>query len=409
VFYGPAAFEADTPGKWNVRIVADPATNSLVISAAEGEWEGIRALLAKLDSEEYDSSLQLRVLPLRYADAGSVARAINDAFQGTIERNNRNDGRNNARPSGNDNDRRDIQMPTVLVEAEEWVRASAEPMTNSVVVSASRQNIRKIEQIVTQLDVADFASLPAPRLIPVLGADPVQLAESLRRLYEQQNEGRARSGRGLRIVGDKDSNTVIVRADDEEFAQINALATALQQQMSQQGLGVHVLHLDAAPATRVASAIREAFGKRAEQAGQALTIDVDAAGNNLIIACTGGLLDEISATVTQLDALTPAAGQSIFIIELENISPDAATEVIQSIGLDRKQSDDSVARIVTEPITVSRLQGRNALIIVANPADRETLIGLMKSIDAEPELAKSMVRVIPLREASATAVTQILA
>ncbi|MEM7227865.1 MAG: secretin N-terminal domain-containing protein [Planctomycetota bacterium] len=408
VFYGPMAIEADTPGKLNVRIVADPATNSLVISAAEAEWAGIRSLLEKLDSEEYDSSLQLRVLPLRYADASSVARAINEAFQGTIERGNRNEPRNQNRSREND-DRRDRDERTVLVEAEEWVRASAEPLTNAVVVSASRQNIRKIEQIVSQLDVADFASLPAPRLIPVIGADPVQLADSLRRLYAQtSNDARARSGRGLRIVGDKDSNTIIVRADDEEFAQINALATALQNQMSTQGLGVHVIHLAAAPASRVATAIRQAFSERAAQAGQPLSIDVDAAGNNLIVACSGGLLAEIQATVAQLDALTPAAGQSIFIIELEHVSPDAATNVIQSIGLDRPQPDDSVSRLVAEPIRVTAMQGRNALIIVANPADQDTVIGLLKTIDAEPALAESLVRVVPLRKAEAGAVVDTL-
>jgi type II secretory pathway component GspD/PulD (secretin) len=100
VFYGPYAIEADTPGKRNARIVADPATNSLVISADENEWASITALLAELDSEQYDSSLQLKVLPLRYADARSVARAINEAFEGQIERGRRND--DSQRNRGND-------------------------------------------------------------------------------------------------------------------------------------------------------------------------------------------------------------------------------------------------------------------------------------------------------------------
>jgi len=406
VFYGPMAIEADTPGKWNVRIVADPATNSLVISAAENEWPGIRALLAQLDSEEYDSSLQLQVLPLRYADATSVARAINDAFRGSIERNN-DAVRGNDRRDDDEDNRRDRQMPTVLVEAEEWVRASAEPMTNSVVVSAGRQNIRKIERIVAQLDVADFARLPAPRLIPVRTSDPEQLAASLRELYERTAR-RDRSERGLRIVGDKASNTIIVRAEEDEFIQINALADALQQQTDEQGLGVHVIHLEDAPAGRVAAAIRQAYSQQAEQAGQSLSIDVDAAGNNLIIACSRGVLENIRATVAELDRLTPAAGQSIFIIELEHVSPEAAREVIRTIGLDQPQPDDSVAKLVTEPIRVTTLTGRNALVIVANPADEETIVALLKSIDAEPDLAESVVRVVALTKADVGAVERVL-
>ena len=88
-FYGRLAPGAETPSERDVQIVADPASNSLVISASEQEWVNIRALLEKLDNEEYDASLQLRVMPLMYADATSVARAINGAFQGQIERGRR--------------------------------------------------------------------------------------------------------------------------------------------------------------------------------------------------------------------------------------------------------------------------------------------------------------------------------
>lgn len=405
VFYGPFAIEADTPGRINARIVADPATNSLVISADEGEWENIRALLEKLDSEEYDSSLQLRVMPLIYADARSVARAINEAFQTTVDRPQQNrPGR--SQPRGNGDDRRDLQAPTVLVSAEEWVRASAEPQTNSVIVSASRQNVDKVEQIIEQLDVADYAKLPPPQIIPVTTGNPEQLAASLNQLYEQQE--RSTGSKSLRIVGNAPSNTIIVRAEQEEFEQVKALAEALQQQASTQGLTVHVLRLTSAPATRVAAAIREAYRNKAQQASQPLSINVDAAGNALVIACTGGMFDEIEQTVEQLDALAPSPNQSIFIIELEHVSPDAAVEVIRTIGLDQPQPEDSVSRLVTDPIKVSTLRDRRAIVIVANPVDRETVIGLLKSIDAEPELAEATMRVVTLRNAEAEALTQVL-
>ncbi len=409
VFYGPLAFEADTPGKLNVRIVADPATNSLVITADDQEWDDIRTLLGKLDSEDYDSSLQLRVIPLLYADAGSVADAINEAFQGRLERDRRADrGRGNADRdrSRDEEDRRDQPGPSVLVESEEWVRASAETQTNSVIVSASRQNIRKIEQIIAELDVADYAQLPAPRLIPVDRGDPEQLAESLNRLYAQEGSDRGR--RALRIVGDKGSNTLIVRAEDEDFRQITTLADALQQEAASGGLAVHVLRLQTAPARRVQEAIIAAYAAKAEQANQPLSIEVDAAGNSLIIACTLGLFQDIRETVDQLDALAPAAGQGIFIIELENIAPQEAQRVIETMGLHRP-ADDSVSKLVTEPIRISILEGRNAVIVIANPGDRDTIVGLLKALDAEPKLGDADVRVVHLKNAAAPALARILA
>ena len=411
VFYGPFAIEADTPGKINVSIVADPATNSLVISADANEWENIRALLAELDSEEYDSSLQLRVMPLSYADARSVANAINQAFQGQIER-NRGGGAQPRQPQGGDDqnqDRRDPgQAPTVLVEADEWVRAAAEPQTNSVVISASRQNILKIERIIEQLDVADYATLPPPQIINVRTGDPVALAASLTQLYEQSENARGR--KALRIVGDPTSNSIIVRAEADEFTQIRALAEALQAEASSQGLTVHVLKLDAAPAARVATAIREAFDAKARQANQPLSIQVDAQANALVIASTGVLFDEIRQTVAELDRLVPAAGHGVFIIELEHIAPDAAKSIIETIGLDQPQRDDSVSKLVTEPIRVSTLAGRQAIMVIANPADRDTIVQIIKAIDAAPDggLAQADTRIFRLRRAQASAVAIIL-
>ncbi|MCZ6850687.1 MAG: hypothetical protein O7F17_03510, partial [Planctomycetota bacterium] len=406
VFYGPLAYEADTPGKLNARIVADPATNSLVITADEAEWESIRALLSKLDSEEYDASLQLRVIPLIYADARSVAGAINDAFAAQLPRGPSRGVEPGSRRISQDDERREAPLPTVLVEAEEWVRASAEPLTNSLIVSASRSNIRKIEQIIEQLDVADYAKLPAPKLILVTAGSPQQLAESLTQIYEQTAGDRGR--KSLRIVADAASNTIIVRAEDDEFRQIKALAEALQTEASQQGVSVHVLKLKSAPAARIASAITEAFAAKAGQAELPLSIQVDPAGNSLVIACTAAIFAEIETTVRQLDGLMPPAGHSIFIIELENISPDAAKSVIETIGLDKPQPADSVSRLVSEPIKVAVLRGRRAIVVVANPVDREVIVGLLKAIDAEPELAEAQVRVIRLRNAQAAALAQII-
>jgi type II secretion system protein D len=410
-FYGPYAMEADTPGKQNVRIIADEATNSLVVTAAEPEWKGILALVEQLDSEEYDASLQLAVLPLVYADARSVSRAINDAFRPQVEaaRRNQNSSRSeNRQPEGErpSRDRNEAAAP-VLMQSEEWVSASAEVQTNSLVISANRQNLAKIQHIVQQLDVADFIRLPAPRLIPVGAGDPESLAEALRTIYLPEGENR---GGTLRIVGDRPANAVIVRADDEEFAQILALANALQQEADSKGLSVRVLRLESAPAARVAEAVREAFAAKAKQAQVPFSIQVDATGNALVIASTAPFFKEVAETVREIDRLAPAAGRGIFLIDLENIPAAVAERAVKQIGLDKPQPADSTSRLVVEPIKISTLSGRNAVLVVANPVDRETILGILKVIDAEPdgEIGTSELRVVTLQRASAIAVMRLV-
>ena len=406
-FYGPYAYEADTPGKQNVKIIADEATNSLVITAAKEEWPGIETLIGKLDSEEYDSSLQLEVIPLMHADARSVARAINDAFRPVLEQAKRDqksaDARRKNREEG-ERDRGEDDGPTFLAQqGEDWVSASAEPQTNALIVSASLRNLKKIERIVGQIDVAEFANLSAPRIIPVENGDPELLAQSLRSMYLPDGERSVT----LRIVGDRAANAVIVRADDDEYMQILALANALQQEADDQGLSVRVVRLESAPATRVAQSIREAFAAKASQERVPFSIEVDPIGNALVVASTGPFFAEVEKTVRDMDRLSPASGQGIFLIELENVPAEVAERTVRRIGLDRP-ADDAASRLVVEPIKLSRVEGRNALLVVANPADRETVVGLLKAIDADPEVAGAEVRVVPLKNARAAAVMALI-
>ena len=398
-FYGAGALDADTPSKQGVRIIGDEATNSLVISAEQSEWAGIRLLLEKLDTEQYDASRQLRVVALKHADAKSVARAINDAFE---------DLRPKPQPAQPQNQQGQQQPQMVIpqVKAEEYVSASADEISNNLVIAASPANMRKIDAIIAQLDLPDFAQLPMPRLIAVRYGNPEQLARSIERVFGNGRE--AGRNNGLRIVGDATSNALIVRASEEDFARIAAIAEALQQQATEQGLQVQLLRLKSAPAPRVAAAIREAFTQRARQAGLTLSIQIDTVANSLVIASTGPIFQEIKQLVEQMDALAPDSSKGIFIIDLVNSSPEAAKKIIEEIGLDRTQPIDSVAKVISEPLKVSVAANRSALVIVANPADRETILSLIKSIDADPPMADSDVRIVRMKNAAAASIAETL-
>ena len=67
-----------------------------------------------------------------------------------------------------------------------------------------------------------------------------------------------------------------------------------------------------------------------------------------------------------------------------------------------------MSRLVSEPLRVSVASGRAALVIVANPADRETIVSLLKSIDTDPPGADASVRVVRLRNAAAPSVAATL-
>ena len=406
-FYGPFAVGVDDPAKKNVQIAADLATNSLVISADANEWPGIKSLIEKLDSELYDSSLQLTVLALNYADARSVARAINGAFRGPIERKSQREQGRRQNDRGDRGDRDEPTAPTILVEAEEWVSAAPEEQTNTIVVSASRKNLEKIKGIIAQLDVADFMKLPPPRLIPVINGSPAQLADSLRELYAA---GDNRGGATTRIIADDLSGTIIVRADDQEYAQILTLAEAIQQKADAHGLSVHVLALENADASNIVGSIRSAFTAQAQRTESPLSLEADLVSNSVVVACTGAMWSEIQDTIRQMDRMRPSGGQGVFIIELENVPAVEVLRVIESIGLDASSADGAAGRLVVEPVRATALEGRNALLVAANPADQETLVSIARSLDQTTprDGETSRVALVPLKNLPASNVADTL-
>ncbi len=424
VFYGRFAPEATTPGSRSVTIVPDPASNSLVVSADAAEWEGIRALLKKLDTEDYDTSRQLTVIALRHADCQSVARALNEGFRSPIEqRVQREQARQQGGGQGGPAQRPQDQIvpPTVLVSAEETPSVSAEPQTNSLIVFAGRRDLERIRALVTQIDVPDFNRLPAAHVIPIESGKATAIAEAVRTLYGAQQQGRGiGSLRSVLIVGDDAAGALIVRAEEREFAEIKALTDTLQQQGDKARATVRVLTLRNVPAARLQKTLTQTFAKSAQQLNEVLAVEVDRTSNALVIASSERLYEEIERVVRELDGASAAGdpqaaqagpraplGQSVFIIDVQNNSPEQVRKMLEDMGLTKPQAEDRPG-VVAEPISIVPMTTRRAIAVVASPADGEAVVALVRALDAAPAEADQYVAVVSLKLANATAVVNTL-
>ncbi|MGQ0627662.1 MAG: secretin N-terminal domain-containing protein, partial [Phycisphaerales bacterium] len=237
VFYGKSAPEAQTPGARNVSIIANPAGKSLIISAEEGTWAGIRALLEKLDSDTYDASRRYEVIALRHADAVVLARSLSEAFNALINQ-QRQDQQGRRFPQSTFRMDDAVVIPRPPIDAREAVVIAAEPLTNSLIVSGSKDQADRVRALAAQLDVPDSAKLPDAHIIPLRIGPASQIASALRQAFTEQTRrndagtpgGRAEAARAVVIVGEDKSNTLIVRAEEAAFAQIKVMAETLQQE-----------------------------------------------------------------------------------------------------------------------------------------------------------------------------------
>ncbi len=416
MFYGRFASEADSPEARKVSIVTDEATNSLVISASEGQWAGIRALIEKLDTADYDTSRQIEVIPLAHADAMSVARALNEGFGSQLRRRAevdrvRGQAREQERPNGRDE--RTSEPPPVLISADDEVPiVSAEPQTNAIIVFADRESLERIREIVKQLDLPDVLRLPAPRVIPIQNGRATQVARAVREAFATMVP-RQGSTRGVMIFGDDASNTIIVRADDDRFEMIRDLVQTLEGHVDSGRMSPRVLRVANLPAARLQQTILRTFRPVAQQAGEQLSVEIERRTNALVIASSERLFEQIRRLVDELDQGLDgvpgvgALGQSVIIIDVENNTPEQVRQILEQMGVTRPTPPDRPG-VVSEPVTIVPLRTRPSLAIVASPADIQTLTALVRQIDAEPVSADQRVQIVPLRLADAGAVVRTL-
>lgn len=417
VFYGRLAPEATTPAQRDVTIVPDPATNSLVISADLSVWEGIEGLLKQLDTEEYDTSQQLVVIPLRHADARSVAQALNDGLRAPLEDQLRREQlRLREANRGRNNQNQDFYEPTVLVSSEGTPTVSAEVQTNSLIVFAGRKDMQRIEAIVKQLDVPDFLKLPQPRVIPISSGRASAIANAVRQAFINQSS-RAGSPREVVIIGDDASNALIVRADDEQYEQILALTMLLTEQVAGAQASPRVLRLDRVPAVRLREVLQATFQPLAQQRGEPFAITVDRNTNSLIVSSSDELHQQIADLATELDTGPMGAeaaadtggmstlGQTVLIVDIENHAPADIVQMLNVFGVTRAQPADRPG-LISEPVTLVQLTTRRGLAIMGTQADVLVVAELIKKLDSPPakNTASQDMVVIPLKTADANAV-----
>jgi len=406
VFYGRFAPEASTPGARSVTIVPDPSSNSLVISAPESEWEGLNALLARLDSEEYDTSQQLVVIPLQHADATAVAKALNDGFRAPLDQQLRQEQiRLEQERRDRGNRFQDYVPPPVLVDASGTPSVSAEVQTNSLVVFAARDDLERIRHIVEQLDVPDYVRIAEARVIPLETGKASVVAASIRQMYA---DDRRTGPHAVVIAGDDQSNALIVRAGDEDYAQIRALAESLQQEGDRTRVRAHVVRLSRVPAARLRETVLATFTPQAKRLGESLAVEVDRQNNALVIAASERLFEEIEQTVRELDGAPPdggdagpvGLGQSVRVVEVTNNDPARIRQQLEQLGVMRDPPPDRPG-LVGEAVNVVVMSSKRALTVTGNSRDVELVSQLIASLDAAPSDTEQQIGVAPLKLAEA--------
>ncbi len=283
-------------------MTAHARSNTLIITASSANIKRLAEIVKQLDTPISDL-IKVEVFPLQYADATALVEVITKLFEkprdtaraAEQERAQRRrfgrgfrggppgeEGQSSASTSGSA-----TSESSILQQLGE-VKAVADKNTNSLIVSASEQNLEIIKELIAKLDKKVFSE-PETRLFILKYADATEIANELnqafsrtarntfgttgfggsfgfgRQRFQQQQAQTTPEGTGvlglpeLVAVSDSRTNSVIVTTKAQQMESIGRLIEQLDRDISDYAEDTRVFVLEHADASNVSNVLNELF------------------------------------------------------------------------------------------------------------------------------------------------------
>lgn len=272
---------------------ANQGANAIVITDTKANIRRMVQLVKALDTASVSAS-GVRVFALTYADATALAQVVSQLFQADSSSQNRSRGGfpfPGGFPFGGDRggDRNSSSASQQGRVAAAKVTAVADDRSNSLVVSASDDQMALVEQLVSQMDV-NVDDVTELRVFRLRYADPQETADQLASLFPdpttQQNSS-SRNSRGFGFFGGFNRGSS------------GGTATAATADSRK----VRMTRVTAVPDPRTGS---------------------------VIVSAARELMGQIASIVEELDS-DPAKKKKIYVIKVENRDPQEIVEEVQAV------------------------------------------------------------------------------
>jgi general secretion pathway protein D len=144
--FNPAMFQRPGQQAPTVRASSDDFSNSVIINAPDKEQKEVEALIRQIDKETDEPQIS-RVIKLEFANATDLAPVVQNVLVSNAPR-----GRGGVTNQNTDPMQRFQQAMRLGSAQAAFGQVVADTRTNSLVVTATPQNIELVEQVVKQLD-----------------------------------------------------------------------------------------------------------------------------------------------------------------------------------------------------------------------------------------------------------------
>jgi general secretion pathway protein D len=333
-----------------VRVIADVRTNSLILQARPRELEEVRLLVNKVDRDSSPAVIRGKIIPLTHASATELAEFLSTTLQSIVNPPQTTGGQGAVGGAGqapqelrdtksvvleflrNDGEVKRLVKSGLLID----VRVNGDPRTNSLIVTAPRDSIPLLEELIRLLDQPSNA-IASVKVFPLRNTDATAAVDILTNLFEQQTEdelgyqlagaANASSLVPLRFQPDARSNSVIAFGSAEALTMVQAILIKLDSEARKRQ--EIVIKLRNAPAADVANAINTFLQSRRdllqsqpdlvstyELLDQDVVVTPEPVSNTLIISATPTYYPTIMDIVKKLDSEPPQVAIQALLVEV---------------------------------------------------------------------------------------------
>ena len=359
----------------NLQIIPDPRTNRLMCYLPEKIVPDLDDVIAQLDVEAEDYEGELRVIELAHADANSVAQTLRPMFEQQR------------------NQKRAEDFAQIVV------RIQPEPITNSLLVTASDQDFEQIQKWALDIDEKALVQGNEPQVVTLEYAEPNDIANLVNQWFGGRS-GRQGANQALQAKASVTNGVLVVSAPKTQFEEIMTLIHELDQP-DPSTVQIKMYDLKVLNATTVMAAVQvflRDLGKNVRKGQLQPGAYAEPTTNTLVVMAPSEILPMIDNLIATLEGKAPKQGD-IQAYVLTNVRADQIAGNVDAMLKAKVQEREGVKKGSVQT-SVFADSASNRLFVYASEEYQKLAQSLIEMVDMEVE-SQDIVHIITLERGDA--------
>jgi type II secretion system protein D len=363
---------------YNITVTHDERSNTVFVIGRKDAVLLAAGLINELDRPSGDIAMQSHVITLKNIQASTLEEKLTDML----------DERAKAL-GGDDNVARDS---AIIVPYDR---------SNSLVILATDEVFRMVEDLAIQLDEAEMYRVVDTRYRHLEYADAMKLQGMLQEVFDRKGDAvsktQAESKDILYVTGDARSNSLMLTGTRDYLAEAEELIDELDRSFDPT-VEFRVRKVRLNSAANIATLLREMIDKSLSQQDSKLTgtpmhIAADPLSDSLLLAASHEDMVLIERWVEVLDRPSEV-GRMTRIIPLARASAEELSKSVQDVFQNKAKEDVGDFTVTHDPTT-------NSVVVIGPPALVNDVADFIRRLDQTEAAKGAVVKIFKLEQADA--------